>query len=348
MEQKLEEIKDKYDIKEYVQPDIKTPDLTGKTGIILFVGTSGSGKSTLLRNLGYVENDNIFDYNKTIIENFSTPERGETLLLSAGLRSIPTWFKTPNKISNGEKHRAECALKVDKGCTFIDEFTSVVDRNTAKSLSFTLRKYFDKLGVETLYVATCHRDIIDWLRPDYIYDTDLQEFISKDTLRRPEINIRIVSSTIKDWVYFKKHHYLDTTMNKSVHCYTAYMDNMMVGFLSIIHGCGRDIKSYWRESRLVVLPEFQGIGIGKTISDTIASEYKNRGLRYFAKTSHPSLGEYRNFNSKWRPTSNNMKKRRSYLDKNGEARVSKTFGKSIETIIRDSNRLTYSHEYIGD
>ena len=347
MEETLEDIKSKYDIKDYVQPNINIPDFTDKNGIILIVGTSGSGKSTILKHMGYSDDADIFDYNKTIIENFSTPERAETLLLSTGLRSIPTWFKAPNKVSNGEKHRAECAVKIDKGMNFIDEFTSVVDRNTAKSLSFTLRKYFDKLNIPQLFVATCHRDIIDWLQPDYIYDTDLQEFIQKENLRRPDIKLDIISSTIKDWIYFKKHHYLDTTMSKSVHCYTAYMDGMKVAFLSVIHGCGRDIKSYWRESRLVVLPEFQGIGIGKTLSDAIANEYKSRGLRYFSKTAHPSLGEYRNVNSKWRGTSTNMKKRKSYLDKNGDARLSKIYGKREELIIRDSNRLTYSHEYIG-
>ena len=339
-------IVEKYDIKSYKQPEINIPSFEGKKGIILIVGTSGSGKSTILKKCG-IDKEIFFDTENNIIDNFSNYENAEKFLLSAGLRSVPTWFKSIDKVSNGEKHRAEVALSLDRGINCIDEFTSVVDRNTAKSLSVALRKGFDKGDIDTLFIASCHSDIVEWLQPDYIYDTDMQKFTKKDLLRRPDINIEIVASSYEDWIYFKKHHYLDTNMSKSVHCYTAYIDNMKVGFLSIIHGCGRDIKSYWRESRLVVLPEFQGLGIGKALSNTIAKEYISRGLRYFSKTSHPSMGEYRNNSDEWRPTSTNMKKRRSYLKKNGEARISKGFGKTEKTILRDANRLTYSHEYIG-
>lgn len=342
----FDEIIEKYDIKEYSQPEFNIPDLKDKKGIILLVGTSGSGKSTILKNNGFEYTDP-FNYDMKIIEHFNSGEEAETFLLATGLRSIPTWFKPPNKVSNGEKHRAECALLLSRGIPFIDEFTSVVDRNTAKSLSASLRKYFLKMNLKSIVVASCHKDIIEWLQPDYIYDTDMQQFVKKDSHRRPDIELHIESSSYEDWTYFKKHHYLDTKMSKATHCYTAYINNMKVAFLSIIHGCGRDIKSYWRESRLVVLPEFQGLGIGKTLSNTIAQLYRDKGLRYFSKTAHPSLGEYRNNCDLWKPTSTNMQKRKSYLKKDGTARESKGFGKTKESILRDANRLTYSHEYLG-
>jgi GNAT superfamily N-acetyltransferase len=43
----------------------------------------------------------------------------------------------------------------------------------------------------------------------------------------------------------------------------------------------------------VILPEFQGMGIGTAFSDAIAEIYVSRGLRYFSKTAHPSFGEHR-------------------------------------------------------
>ncbi len=340
-------IKEKYDIQDYIQPKINIPNFKDKKGIILIVGSSGSGKSTILKHYG-LEKDIAFDDTKKIIDNFTTTEEGESLLTTMGLRSIPTWFRSSSQVSNGEHHRAECALALNKGINCIDEFTSVVDRDTAFSLSVALRKGFNRLNVETLYIASCHRDIIEWLQPNYIYDTDKQIFINKELDRRPPIQLRIMGSTYKDWVYFKKHHYLDSTMNNAVHCYTAYFGKKKVGFLSIIHGCGRDIKSYWRECRLVVLPEFQGLGIGKRISEEIAEEYIKRGLRYFSKTAHPVLGEYRNNSGKWRSTSTNMKKRQGNIKKDGTARKSKGFGKTEKSIYRDASRLTYSHEYIGE
>jgi GNAT superfamily N-acetyltransferase len=235
---------------------------------------------------------------------------------------------------------------IDQQINVIDEFTSVVDRNTAKSLSLNIRKHFDELNLESLYIASCHRDIIEYLQPDYIYDTDIEDFVPKENLRRPEIQLHIETSSYEHWKYFSKYHYLDSKMSKAVHCYTAYINKEPVAFLSVIHGTGRDIKSYWRESRLVVIPEYQGLGIGKTLSDSIALEYVSRGLRYFSKTAHPALGEYRNVSELWRGTSTNGICRSSYL-KDGEAREQKGFGKTSESILRDSKRICYSHEFIG-
>ena len=134
---------------------------------------------------------------------------------------------------------------------------------------------------------------------------------------------------------------------KSCHFYTAYINAQPVAFIAIIHRCGRDIRSYWGESRLVVLPEFQGLGIGFAVSELIAMEYTSRGLRYFSKTAHPALGVKRNNSVKWRATSTNMQKRRSYLTKDGKARKQKSFGKTEEAIYRDAKRVCFSHEYIG-
>jgi ABC-type lipoprotein export system ATPase subunit len=149
----LDKIRARYDIKDYKEPAIVIPDLP-KDGIVLIVGTSGSGKSTILKTLGEHVQLKVEFYN-TVIENFSTPERGEELLLACGLRSIPTWFRTPHTLSNGEHHRFEMAMCLDQGINKIDEFTSVVDRDTAKSLAYSVRKYYDQHGTtEPLYIAS--------------------------------------------------------------------------------------------------------------------------------------------------------------------------------------------------
>jgi ABC-type glutathione transport system ATPase component len=109
----LETIRTKYDIKDYVESSVAIPDLPTE-GIVLIVGTSGSGKSTILRSLGEHTPPKIEFYN-TVIENFSSPERGEELLLACGLRSIPSWFRTPHTLSNGEHHRFEMAMALDQG-----------------------------------------------------------------------------------------------------------------------------------------------------------------------------------------------------------------------------------------
>lgn len=337
----LEKLKMNYDVTEHVEEPVTIPKMP-ESGLILIVGTSGSGKSTIVRNW-FEESCVRFD-SRAVIENFSSLKKGEALLKAVGLRSIPTWFRPFNTLSNGEQHRATCALSLDRGVKYLDEFTSVVDRDTAKSLSASLRRYHSG-GL--LVVATCHRDVEEWLCPDIIYDTDLRKFVPRRFLRRPSIELVITSGSFEDWICFKKHHYLSSEVSKSCHFYVAFWGEKMVAFDAIIHRCNRDIPTYWGESRIVVLPEFQGLGIGTALSEAVAEEYVSRGLRFFAKTSHPSLGEFRNKSGRWRPTSTNGMKRTSYLTKDGNVRQQAGFGKSEKEIMRDWKRVCYSHEFIG-
>ena len=345
----LEEIRKKYDITDYKEANVAIPELPTE-GIVLIVGTSGSGKSTILRNIGKLKYPDI-DNEAWVINNFSTAERGEELLLACGLRSIPAWFRPANTLSNGEYHRFEMAMCLDQGITTIDEFTSVVDRDTAKSLALSIRKYYDRQeNKKPLYIASCHRDIIEWLDPDSIYDTDLCVLENRRSLlpvgRRPKITFTIQSTSIDYWRYFGKYHYLDTAISRSAHYYVGLIGDKPVAFHAAIHSTNRDIHSYWRGHRTVVLPEFQGMGIGTAFSDAIAEIYVSRGLRYFSKTAHPSFGEHRQHSPLWRATSTNLKSRLgSYLNKDGSTRQMPGYGGT--TTARDAGRLCYSHEYIG-
>jgi ABC-type lipoprotein export system ATPase subunit/GNAT superfamily N-acetyltransferase len=347
----LEEIKRKYDIADYKEAEVAIPELP-QDGIVLIVGTSGSGKSTILRSLGEHVQPRVEFYN-TVIENFSTPERGEELLLACGLRTIPAWFRPANTLSNGEYHRFEMAMCLDQGIGTIDEFTSVVDRDTAKSLALSIRKFYDRRGTtDPLYIASCHRDIIDWLDPDWVYDTDLQKLDNRRSLlrlgTRPRLSLTIRSTTPDYWRYFSRYHYLDTRMSRSVHCYVLLLGDKPIGFHAAIHSTNRDIHSYWRGHRTVILPEFQGMGIGTAFSDAIAEIYVSRGLRYFSKTAHPSFGEHREKSPLWRATSTNRKSRKgSYLLKDGSIRSMPGYGGNAQIALRDADRICYSHEYIG-
>ena len=76
----LDEIKQKYDIKDHVEPKVVVPNLPTE-GIVLIVGTSGSGKTTILNSV-FEQTKIQVNAETTVIENFSTAERGEELLLS--------------------------------------------------------------------------------------------------------------------------------------------------------------------------------------------------------------------------------------------------------------------------
>jgi len=144
-----------------------------KLGVI--VGSSGSGKSTLLKHFGSEEQP-IWDPNKSVISHFESPEDGINKLSSVGFNTIPSWYKPYHVLSNGEKFRADLARKI-KSSAVIDEYTSVVDRNVAKAASVALSRYIKNNDVENVVLSTCHHDIVDWLEPDWVLNTDTGELL---------------------------------------------------------------------------------------------------------------------------------------------------------------------------
>ncbi len=144
-----------------------------KIGVI--VGSSGSGKSTLLKSFGDEEIP-VWDSTKAIVSHFKNPEDAITKLSSVGFNTIPSWYKPYNVLSNGEKFRADLAIKIKSGAV-IDEYTSVVDRTVAKAASVALSRYIKTNDITNVVISTCHYDIVDWLEPDWVINTDTGELL---------------------------------------------------------------------------------------------------------------------------------------------------------------------------
>jgi ABC-type phosphate/phosphonate transport system ATPase subunit len=160
-----------------------------KIGVI--VGSSGSGKSTLLKHFG-VEEEPIWETNKSIISHFENPNDGITRLGSVGFNSIPSWYKPYQVLSNGEKFRADLARKI-KSNAVIDEYTSVVDRNVAKAASVALSRYIKNNDIENIVISTCHMDIVDWLEPDWVINTDTGELMDGFFLSDQKLNLKYIA-----------------------------------------------------------------------------------------------------------------------------------------------------------
>jgi ABC-type lipoprotein export system ATPase subunit len=141
--------------------------------IMLICGKSGSGKSTILKEIGNVIPIK-YDYNKAVISQFEgySEEDACDLLNGVGLSSVPNWLRKPNELSNGERARLDIAKSIydaKGGVVILDEFTSVVNRAAAKSMSFALQRYARQKDLK-IVIASCHFDIIEWLNPNYIFN----------------------------------------------------------------------------------------------------------------------------------------------------------------------------------
>jgi len=141
-------------------------------------GGSGSGKSTLLKEFGE-EPIISWDKNKSIISHFKDPDDGINKLSAVGLNSIPSWYKSYDVLSNGERFRADLSRLIEDGAV-IDEFSSVVDRNVAKASSMALSKYIKRNNIKNVVISTCHEDVLDWLEPDWVINTNNGEVYDGD------------------------------------------------------------------------------------------------------------------------------------------------------------------------
>jgi hypothetical protein len=162
----------------FTLPSFTKPENDFHLGVI--VGSSGSGKSQILKHHFWHE-EPLVDWSsqKAIVSHFETPEIALERLFASGLSSIPTLCKPYYVLSNGEKYRAYVARILGDGC-IIDEFTSVVNRETAKSLSVSLSKYIRRKNLRNVVLSSCHRDILDWLEPDWVFDCDSNEIYKQN------------------------------------------------------------------------------------------------------------------------------------------------------------------------
>ena len=186
-------VNDKYTEYLYKDYDIQTKDYTatdvplipqddwdkmnsGEWNILLICGKSGSGKSTLLKEIGTPPKLE-YDYTKAVVSQFPNLDEEEVcdLLCGVGLSSVPTWLRKPQELSNGERARLDLCMSLyrarEAGIALIDEFSSVVNRDVAKSMSYALQRYVRQKKLKVV-ICSCHFDIIEWLTPDYIFNLE--------------------------------------------------------------------------------------------------------------------------------------------------------------------------------
>ena len=295
---KVEQVKGAFDLQTSTVEEHFTGDIAieGKEwNIGLIVGRSGTGKTTIAKEIfasGYIEPHS---YGKSAIVNEmpnGIPYAAITKMFTAvGFSSPPSWLKSYAVLSNGERMRVDLAraLLEDRNVIVFDEYTSVVDRDVAKVCSLAVNKAIRNKGKKFIAVS-CHDDIIAWLQPDWVYDTNQQSFSFRDG-KRPAITVDVFDThrNAELWDVFGKYHYLNTGIKKGTDIFIGCINNAPVAFCAVRHFPHPKSPRMKMVHRLVVLPDYQGIGIGTRFLGFIADLYKKAGFSVHLVTSQVSL-----------------------------------------------------------
>ncbi len=284
--------------------EIPARDEDWQVGVI--VGPSGSGKSTIARKVfgSDLYAGGRWPKDAAVVDGFGDrPIKEITHMLSAvGFSSPPSWVKPYAVLSNGERFRCDLARALLCGRELVayDEFTSVVDRTVAKIGSAAVSKAIRKGRIARKFVAvTCHYDVVEWLEPDWVADMASGR-LARSRLRRPSIQLEIAPILHTAWRLFRRHHYLSTNLLPTAACFVAFWADEPVAFSAWVNRQTKHRRQGdMREHRTVVLPDFQGVGIGNRLSEFCASIWTGLGGRAFSTTSHPAMIRYRSESPSW-------------------------------------------------
>jgi len=261
----------------------------------VIVGPSGSGKTSLGRQLGPIYAP-AWPTAAPIIDAINP--RGDVndtfaALSAVGLGSVPAWLRPFKVLSNGEQFRANLARLVCDAPRFavIDEFSSVVDRQIARVGAGAFAKAWRRSRGRVVLLS-CHYDILDWVQPDWVFDTGSGIFERGVLRRRPPLEMCIHQTDWRHWPAFEAHHYLKLPHMIAATNYVATIDDQLVAHVAVSTRPGL-VEA--RACRLVVMPEWQGAGVGMRFLNAVCQAWLEghnrygRPLRTLFHTSHPGL-----------------------------------------------------------
>ena len=322
-------------------------DIPEKWNIGLIVGPSGTGKTTIAKELFpdiYFDN---YEYKApSVVDDMPegcTVEEISKAFNSVGFSSPPSWLKPYAVLSNGEKMRVDLARNIleKKECFLFDEFTSVVDRQVAKVGSFAIQKAIRRTDAKFIAVG-CHYDVEDWLMPDWIFDTADMTFRIPEGQKknRPGLKIRIYETKRKQyyWRMFARYHYLTHSHNNAARVYIMTLDNTVCGFCSVLPFPHPKLKNHYKGHRTVILPDYQGLGLGNFFVSQIAEILKKENKGFISTSSHPAIINARVNDPNWIVTRFG---RTSVGSDSGNIHNKNKSGST------SSNRITVSFKYIG-
>lgn len=258
----------------------------------LIVGPSGCGKSQIARHV-FGEPEPFTWSAPAVIDDFRAGISMQDITdacSGVGFNTIPAWMRPYAVLSTGEKFRVELARALlERGDPIvIDEFTSVVDRQVAQIGSYAVQKFVRKHGRKFVAVS-CHHDVNDWLQPDWVLEPATMTFTRRLLQRRPAVEVEVRRIPYDAWSLFAPYHYLTAHLHRAARCFGAFVNGRLVAFAGLLNRPHPTAKNIIGVSRLVTLPDWQGLGLAMVLVDTVGAAYRACDMQLRTYPAHPAL-----------------------------------------------------------
>lgn len=164
-------------------------------------------------------------------------------------------------------------------------------------------------------------------------------YINKNKKDKPNIQLTVqrVESNVWYDLNFNKHHYLTSEMNKVCKSLLFCWDSIPVAFVGLLNSPRKGYPHDMTISRIVILPDFQGLGLSSIILNFCGGIVKSMGddYRLLIKTIHEKMGKHLTKCDEWQPTAFNGKQRSNLIHE----------GKKYK---RRFERISYCFKYVGE
>ena len=225
------------------------------------------------------------------------------LFTAVGFSSPPSWVKPYQVLSGGERFRCDLARALATGCRVASRGVASTERQrrtptrdsnsrtcpsssstnspassiatSPRSCSAAIAKGIRRGHIPCRFVAvTCHYDVAEWLEPIGC-STWPRASLQRRRLRRPTIELEIHRCRLAAWQLFARHHYLSGSLAVGARCYLATWNGEPVTFCATLPVIAK--KNHRRFTRIVTLPDYQGMGIGMRVVAAVADAASRRG-----------------------------------------------------------------------
>jgi len=272
----------------------------GPKDIVYITGDSGSGKSVLLKatkqDLGEEAIDMAdirINQDKPLIDTVGeTFNEALELLSKVGLNDAFLFIRRYRELSDGQKYRYRLAklIESEKQWWIMDEFCSMLDRDTAKIVAFNVQKLARQNG-KAVIAATTHIDLFEDLKPSVHvhkrFGKEIQINYYPNRLNHEcslAKEMRIEEGSIADYKKLSTFHYRTSSCPPPRKIFTLKRKDELCGVIvysyppPITFGRSRVWKGTFHQlqkemstiTRVVVHPKYRTMGLGvKLVKETL-------------------------------------------------------------------------------